>query len=93
MGIATFLKGCRLVAARTVSVLESVGGVMRVINGIIGAIETREAPVEMFRCRRRRNKNVLGNQPFRGGIHILLEAVQGAFTWECQVPILERTAR
>ena len=67
--------------------------VMRVIKGFIGAIETVKPPVEMFRRRRPRNNNVLRNQPFRGGIHILLEAVQGAFTWECQVPILERTAR
>jgi hypothetical protein len=53
---------------------------MGVIKGIIGAIDTREAPVEMFRRRRRRNKNVLGNQPFGGGIHILLQAVQLPFT-------------
>jgi len=65
---------------------------MGVIKGIIGAIDTREAPVEMFRRRRRRNKNVLGNQPFGGGIHILLQAVQLPFTWGSQAPILGRTA-
>jgi hypothetical protein len=67
--------------------------VMEVIKGFIGAIAPREDPVEMFRRRRRCNKKVLGNQAFKEGIHILLEAVQLAFTWDRGDPILMPTAR
>ncbi|MFL6838598.1 MAG: hypothetical protein ACJ8FZ_15055 [Bradyrhizobium sp.] len=35
----------------------------------------RVAPVEIFRRRRSCNKKVLQNQPFKEGIHIVLEAV------------------
>jgi hypothetical protein len=53
----------------------------------------RIAPVEMFRRRRGCNKKVLGNQAFKEGIHILLEAVQLAFTWDRGVPILVLTIK
>ncbi|SPP94791.1 protein of unknown function [Bradyrhizobium vignae] len=68
-------------------------GVMEVIKGIIGAIESRAAPVEMFRRRRRCNRKVLGNRLFKDGIHILLEPVHLAFTWPRQAIILGTTAR
>jgi hypothetical protein len=53
----------------------------------------RVAPVEMFRRRRRCNKKVLGNQAFKEGIHILLEAVQLAFTWDRGDPIMPATVK
>jgi hypothetical protein len=53
----------------------------------------RIAPVEMFRRRRRCNKKVLANQAFKEGIHILLEAVQLAFTWDRGDPIMVITVR
>jgi hypothetical protein len=53
----------------------------------------RIAPVEMFRRRRGCNKKVLGNQAFKEGIHILLEAVQLAFTWDRGAPIMVTTAK
>src|SRR4051812_26882255 len=81
MGIATFLDGCQLVAIRTVLVLEAPGerdaGHKRLYRGN----RDRVGPVEVFRRRCRCNKKVLGNQAFKEGIHILLEAVQLAFTW------------
>jgi hypothetical protein len=53
----------------------------------------RIAPVEMFRRRRGCNKKVLGNQAFKEGIHILLEAVQFAFTWDRGDPIMVATVK
>jgi hypothetical protein len=53
----------------------------------------RIAPVEMFRRRRRCNKKVLGNQAFKEGIHILLEAVQLAFTWDREDLIMVMTVK
>jgi hypothetical protein len=53
----------------------------------------RIAPVEMFRRRRGCNKKVLGNQAFKEGIHILLEAVQLAFTWDRGDPIMVTTVK
>jgi hypothetical protein len=92
MGIATFLDGCQLVAIRTVLVLEAPGerdaGHKRLYRGN----RDRAAPVEMFRRRRRCNRKVLEDRLFRAGIHILLEAVQSAFTWVRKDPILPATA-
>jgi hypothetical protein len=62
---------------------------MRVIKGFIGAIET----VRMFRRRCRCNRKVLGNRLFKEGIHILLEAVQLAFTWDRGDLIMVMTAK
>jgi hypothetical protein len=67
--------------------------VMLVIKGFIAAIETVKPRMGLFRRRCPRNKNVLLNQPFRGRIHILLQAVQSAFTWPRQARILAATAR
>jgi hypothetical protein len=93
MGIATFLDGCQLVAIRTVLVLEAPGerdaGHKRLYRGN----RDRAAPAEMFRRRRRCNKKVLGNQAFKEGIHILLEAVQSAFTWGREDSILILTTK
>jgi hypothetical protein len=49
--------------------------------------------VAMFHRRRRCNRKVLGNRPFKEGIHILLEVVHMAFTWVRQAPIMTLTTQ
>ncbi len=66
---------------------------MEVIKGIIGASGTVRPRAEMFRRRCRRNNKLLGNRPFKKGIHILLEPVQLAFTWHLKAFILRATTR
>jgi hypothetical protein len=53
---------------------------MWIINGFIGAIETVKPRRRCFAAGAPVTKKVLGNGPFREGIHILLEPVLSRFT-------------